>query len=69
MKKPEISSEFTLDDIEMIREYAGERYLSMSEEEFRTEIRNSSSRMQEKLEKIREKSVVHEKTEWSKLFN
>jgi hypothetical protein len=58
MKKPEISSDFTLEDIEKIREYAGERFMSMPEEEFRAEMRASSSRMQEKLKEIREKRLT-----------
>jgi hypothetical protein len=63
MKKPEISSKFTLDDLEKIREYAGERFMSMPEEEFRVEIRDSSSRMQEKLEKIRKNRIAQRKTQ------
>jgi hypothetical protein len=35
MKNPEISPNFTLDDIDKIRDYAGERYISVPEEEFR----------------------------------
>jgi hypothetical protein len=58
MKKPEISPDFTLEDIRKIREYEAERYWSMPEEEYWAEIRDSSSRMQKKLEEIRERRIA-----------
>ena len=60
MNKPEISPKFTLDDIEKIREYAGERFMTMPEEEFRAEIRESSYRMQKKLEETRKNRFAEE---------
>ncbi|MDR1731838.1 MAG: hypothetical protein LBR61_07045 [Synergistaceae bacterium] len=65
--KPEISPNFTLDDIDKIREYAGERYMSLPEEEFRVEIRASSSRMQEELKEIRAKRLAEAKEKQGKI--
>jgi hypothetical protein len=60
MKKPEISPDFTLEDISKIREYNAERYWSIPEEEYWTEVRDSSSRMQKKLEEIRKNRLAQE---------
>jgi hypothetical protein len=67
MKKPEISPNFTLDDIDKIRDYAGERYMSVPEEEFRAEIRASSSRVQEEIKEIRAKRLVEAREKQGKI--
>jgi hypothetical protein len=51
-----------LEDIEKIREYAGERFMSVPKEEFRAEMRESSARMQKKLKEIRENHITQRKS-------
>ena len=49
MKAPEISSDFTIEDLRKIREYNAERYWSMPNKEFWTEVRSNSLAMQCKI--------------------
>jgi hypothetical protein len=61
MTMPEISPDFTIEDIRKIRDYHAERYWSMPEEEYWAEVRDSSARMQKKIEDIRRNRITEGK--------
>jgi hypothetical protein len=60
MKKPEISPDFTIEDIHKIREYNAERRRSMPEENYWAEVHANSLYMQEKIKEAREKRLAEE---------
>jgi hypothetical protein len=66
MKRPEISPDFTLDDIHRIREYEAERRRAMPEEDYWTEIHANALYMQEKIKEAREKYLAQEADNVSK---
>ncbi|GHV41564.1 hypothetical protein FACS1894187_23380 [Synergistales bacterium] len=58
MKEPEISPDFTIEDIHKIREYSAERRIAIGEEAFWAEVHAHSLCMQEKIKEIREKRLA-----------
>ena len=60
MKEPDISPNFTIDDIHKIREYDAERRNIIGDEAYWTEVRVDSAYMQEKIKKARERRLAQE---------
>ena len=60
MKEPEISPNFTIEDIHKIREYDAERRNIMGDEAYWAEVRADSVYMQEKIQEAREKRLAKE---------
>lgn len=60
MKEPEISPEFTIEDIHKIREYDAERRRIIGNEAYWAEVRADSLYMQEKIKEAREKRLAQE---------
>jgi hypothetical protein len=67
MKMPEISPDFTIEDIHKIREYNEERRKVIGDEAFWAEVRADSLYVQEKIKEAREKRFSQEKTDMSKV--
>jgi hypothetical protein len=57
MKEPEISPDFTLEDIRKIREYDAEKYWSMPKEKFWQEVRANFLYIQEKIKEARKNAL------------
>jgi len=53
MKKPNLSSEFTMDDLRKLREYNSLRRIGMTTDELIADIEKGASVMQESIEEIR----------------
>ena len=58
MKEPEISPNFTIEDIHKIREYDAERRNIIGDEAYWAEVRSDSVYMQEKIQEAREKRLA-----------
>jgi hypothetical protein len=66
MKMPEISPNFTVEDIHKIREYDAERRKIIGDEAFWAEVRTDSLYVQEKIKEAREKRIAREANDISK---
>jgi len=60
MKEPEISPNFTIEDIHKIREYDAERRNIIGDEAYWAEVRSDSVYMQEKIQEARKKRLAQE---------
>ena len=60
MKEPEISTNFTIEDIHKIREFDAERRNIIGDEAYWAEVRADSVYMQEKIEEARERRLAKE---------
>jgi hypothetical protein len=60
MIEPEISSDFTVEDIHRIREYDAERRRILGDEAFWAEVHADSLYMQEKIKESRERRLERE---------
>ena len=60
MREPEISPNFTIEDIHKIREYDAERRRIIGDEAYWAEVRADSLYMQGIIEEAREKRLVQE---------
>ena len=58
MKKPEISHNFTIEDIHKIREYDAEKRRIIGNEAFWAEVHADSLYMQEQIKKARESRIA-----------
>lgn len=58
MTKPEISEDFTMDDIRKLRDYNSERHLMMNKEETRKESKNAIEWFTSEIAKRNGKVVV-----------
>jgi hypothetical protein len=58
VKKPEISPDFTIEDIHKIREYSAERRRIIGDEAYWKEIHASSLYAQEKIKEARERRLA-----------
>ena len=58
MKEPEISPDFTIEDIHKIREYSAEKRRAIGDEAYWAEVHAHSLCMQEKIKEIREKRLA-----------
>jgi hypothetical protein len=58
MEKPEISPDFTIEDIHKIREYSAERRRIIGDEVYWKEIHASSLYAQEKIKEARERRLA-----------
>jgi hypothetical protein len=67
MKAPEISPDFTIEDIHKIREYNEERRKTIGDEAFWAEVRADSLYVQEKIKEAREKRLSQERSDMSKV--
>ena len=60
MKAPEISPNFTIEDIHKIREHDAERRRIIGDEAYWAEVRADSLYMQEKIKEARERRLTQE---------
>jgi rhodanese-related sulfurtransferase len=67
MKMPEISPDFTIEDIHKIREYNEERRKAIGDEAFWAEVRTDSLYAQEKIKEAREKQLSQERAGLNKV--
>ncbi|GHV41895.1 hypothetical protein FACS1894187_23870 [Synergistales bacterium] len=67
MKAPEISPNFTIEDIHKIREYNEERRASMSEEEFSAEIHASAVYAEARIREARERRLAKTRVKMEKV--
>ncbi|GHV32137.1 hypothetical protein FACS1894167_15030 [Synergistales bacterium] len=60
MKEPEISTNFTIEDIHKIREYDSERRRLIGDETFWTEVHDDAMYAQERIKQARERRLAQE---------
>ena len=61
MKAPEMSPNFTIEDIHKLREYNEERRMTIGDKAFWAEVRADSLYVQEKIKETREMRLTQEK--------